>query len=85
MRKKGQAAIVGLMIGVMIFMLAMIFVQPIGDVINEVRGVTQLDCDNSSISDGHKGTCLIMDLTMPYFIAVVLAVGGGYVSARFIG
>jgi len=83
--KKGQAALVGLMIGVMVFMLAMIFIAPIGDVIDEVRGGSQLDCDNATISDGHKGTCLIVDLIMPYFIAIILAVAGGWISARFIG
>lgn len=84
MNNKGQAALVGIMIGVMVFILAMIFIAPIGDVIDEVRGADQLDCSNSSISDGHKATCLIVDLFLPYFIAVVIAVGAGFMSARFI-
>ena len=83
--KKGQMALVGLMVGIMIFMLAMIFIDPIGDVIDEARGTDQLDCSNSSISDGYKATCLIVDLIMPYFIAVVLAVGGAWISAKFVG
>ena len=35
MNNKGQVALVGLMVGIMIFMLAMIFIDPIGDVIDE--------------------------------------------------
>lgn len=85
MNRRGQAAMVGLMIGIMVFFLAMIFIDPIADVITEVRGTDQLDCSNSSISDGHKGTCLIVDLILPYFIAVVLAVGGAWIGAKFVG
>ena len=82
--KSGQVAIMGLMVGIMVFMLAMIFIAPLGDVIDETRAVGQLDCSNDSISDGHKATCLIVDLIMPYFIAVVLAVGAAWISARFV-
>jgi len=82
--KKGQTAIVGLMIGVFIFMLAMAFIDPISDVITEVRNKSQLDCSNSSISDGHKLTCLLVDLMLPYFIATVIAVAGGWIGARLI-
>jgi len=83
--KRGQAALVGLMIGIMIFFLAMIFIDPIGDTIDEVRDTSQLDCSNSSISDGQKATCLIVDLILPYFIAIIIAVAGGWISAKFIG
>ena len=84
MNNKGQAAMVGLMIGVMVFMVAMLFIAPLADVIDEARAADQLDCSNASISDGQKATCLVVDLILPYFIAVVLAVGAGYISARFV-
>ena len=85
MNNRGQAAIVGLMIGVMVFMLAMIFVNPLSDVITETRNSSQLDCSNTSISDGHKGACLITDLILPYFLIAVLAVGAGWISSRVVG
>ena len=83
MNNKAQVALIGLMVGIMIFMMAMIFIDPISDVITETRNNTQLDCSNSSITDGKKATCLIVDLILPYFIAVVIAVAGAYISARF--
>jgi len=83
--RRGQAALVGLMIGIMVFMLAMVFIDPIGDVIDVTRGADQLDCSNSTISDGNKATCLIVDLIMPYFIVIIIAVAGGWISARFVG
>lgn len=85
MKKKGQAALLGVMIGVMIFMLAMLFINPITDVITEARGVSQLDCANNSISDGQKATCLVVDVTLPYFIVACLAVAGAWVSTKIIG
>lgn len=85
MNKKGQAALVGLAIGIFIFMLAMVFIDPMRDVITETRSADQLDCDNSSISDGTKSTCLIVDIILPYFIISVLALAGAWISARIVG
>ena len=82
--KKGQAALVGVMIGIFVFMLAMVFINPIKAVIDTTRATDQLDCNNASISDGNKMTCLIVDLIMPYFIAVVIAIAGAWIGAKFI-
>jgi hypothetical protein len=82
MNSKGQTAILGLMIGVFVFMMAMVFIDPLKDVISEARGTSQLDCSNSSISDGTKATCLLVDIILPYFIAVVLAIAGAWIGAK---
>lgn len=82
--KKSQTALVGLMIGIFIFMMAMVFIDPLSDVITEARDNSQLDCSNSSISDGKKMTCLMVDLILPYFIGVILAVAGGWIGAKII-
>lgn len=85
MNIRGQVFLIGLMLGIVGFMAAMIFIAPIADVITEARGTTQLDCTNSSISDGHKMTCLLVDLTLPAFIGIVIGVAGALISAKFIG
>jgi len=82
--KKGQVFLVGLMLGIVAFMAAMVFIDPLSDVINEARGTTQLDCSNSSISDGHKLTCLEVDILLPAFIGVVIALAGAYITAKFV-
>ncbi len=82
--KKGQTALLSLMLGVFIFFTAMTFIDPMTDVITEVRGVEQLNCSDSTISDGQKATCLIVDLILPYFIAVILAIAGATIGARWI-
>ena len=86
MNRKGQTALIALMVGIMVFMMAMIFIAPISDVISETRNETALDCAqlNGTISDGQKATCLIVDLILPYFIAVIIATAGALISARFL-
>lgn len=85
MNNKGQLALVGLMIGIFIFFIAMAFINPIKEVIDDARDTDQLNCSSATISDGKKITCLAIDLILPYFIIIVLAVAGGWISARFIG
>lgn len=85
MNNRGQTFMVALMIGIFVFMMAMVFIDPIADVITEARSATQLDCSNSSITDGMKSTCLIVDLTLPYFIGIVIAIAAALIGARLIG
>ena len=82
---KGQVAIVGLMIGIIAFMAAMVFIDPIKDVITESRSASQLDCGNASISDGSKMTCLMVDLLLPAFIGVCFALAAAAFTAKFWG
>ena len=84
MNNKGQVFLVGLMIGIIGFMAAMVFIDPIADVITEARSSSQLDCSNSSISDGKKMTCLTVDLILPLFIGVCLGMAGAYITAKFV-
>lgn len=84
MNNKGQTAMLGLMIGIFIFMMAMVFIDPIKAVISDARGADQLNCSSSTISDGDKATCLIVDLILPYFIAVVIAIAGAWIGAKII-
>ncbi len=85
MNNSGQVALIGLMIGVFIFMLGMSFISPIKSVITEARGADQLNCSSDLISDGSKMTCLAVDLILPYFIIIVLAIAGAWVSAKIVG
>lgn len=85
LNRRGQTVLVGLMLGVFVFMMAMVFIDPLRDVITESRAADQLDCSNSTITDGAKATCLIVDLLLPYFIMAVVALAAGLIGARFLG
>jgi len=80
MNTKAQAIFVGLMIGIASFMFAMIVIDPMSDVITEARSSTQLDCTNSSISDGHKMTCLAVDISLPLMIGVFIGLAGAFIT-----
>ena len=85
MNRRGQVMLVGLMIGIIAFMAAMVFIDPIKDVVTVSRGATQLDCSNDSISDGNKMTCLMVDLLLPGFIGVVFGLAATAIGSKFIG
>ena len=44
-----------------------------------------LDCNNASISDFNKATCIAADINVFYFIGALILLGGALVGARFIG
>ena len=82
--KRGQVVLVSLMIGIIVFMMAMIFINPITDVITEVRAADQLNCSSATITDGSKMTCLIVDLILPYFIVTILGLAATIITAKLI-
>ena len=93
MNKKAQAGIgiwviFGMMIGLMGWIAFTQMIVPLNDETQNARAVTGLDCDNSSISVGTKGTCVLIDWSLPYFVGVVLAVAfggiGAFATKRFI-
>lgn len=80
--KSGQVALVGFMIFIFIVIATLIMIDPLKSVLIEVRDSSHLDCGNSSISLGTKATCLVVDLTLPYFIGVVIVTASGYLVFR---
>ena len=56
----------GVTIGIFIYIMGVLMLPFIIDDIDTAR--VSLDCTNSSISDGTKISCLVTDLTVPYFI-----------------
>jgi len=83
MNKRGQVALVGLMIGIFVILFAVIAISPLADVVESQLSASALDCDNSSITDGAKMTCLALDLTVPYFFVTVIALAGAYMTAKY--
>lgn len=82
LNNKGQAVFLGIMVFVMVFIVMVQFITPIKNQISEARASDKLDCTNSSISVGVKGTCVIVDWYLPYFMGVVIAGGAGFMTNR---
>ena len=72
--------LVGLMIFFFVFIVAMILISPLKEVIE--IGRTNLGCQYNNLTTGTAATCLIVDLYMFYFIAVVLAASSVYLYVR---
>lgn len=82
--KKAQLAQLGMicLISLMFFMAGMIALNLIKDSVTDAR--TNLSCSSAStISDGTKLVCLLVDGTVPYFIISVFAIAGGMIVTKF--
>jgi hypothetical protein len=77
---KGQALIAGIMVAVIVFIIAVQFITPLKEIVNDVRASDSLDCGNTTISTGQKATCVIVDWYMPYLIVMIMAGGLGFIT-----
>lgn len=86
MKKKGQA-LPGLgfaiIVAIFLFMVGMLSVNFLRDEVTSARSSANMNCADSGISDGSKLLCLVIDLTIPYFIIIIIAAAGGYITQRF--
>jgi len=80
MNKKAQTVFVGIMIAVVVFVTAVVMIEPIKDFIDTARSPSNLDCDNSSINVYKRGTCVLAGMYLPYFFGVVVLAGAAYVT-----
>jgi len=85
MNRKGQGLFMSIIVGVMIFMVGVLFINFLTPEVTVVRNATNLDCSNAAgISDGTKLACLVVDLVIPYFILIIFSFAGGIIAARFL-
>jgi hypothetical protein len=95
---KGQSILMGVIIGVMLFLVGMVFlnfITPEHWIDGSDSMLVELGCGTvaangtivgaaAGISDGVKATCLIGEIIIPYFIVLVISAVGGIVLARFL-
>lgn len=67
----------GVTLGIFIYILGVLFIPFLADDIDTFR--TNMDCSNSSISDGSKLTCLQGDILIPYFIWFFVSIALGFI------
>ena len=75
--RKGQLIVVNIMICVIVIITAIIFIEPLKQVLG--IGITSLDCTNPSISTGVSMTCIGLDFLLPAFILICFGVGLAYI------
>ena len=74
----------GVIVALMLFVGGMLFANHVKDLITEDRNSNNLDCNNLSISDGTKLTCLGLDLVIPYLIIIILSAVGGAIMSKVV-
>lgn len=84
MNKAGQTIGFAVLWAVIIFMVGILILPFIGDEVTRATGTDQLDCNNSTISDGTKLTCLEVDIIIPYFLIMIISIVGSLAITRFI-
>ena len=82
MNKKGQAVIVFIMVGIIVFIMASQFITPIKNEVTTTMNSSSLNCSSSDISTVDRATCTIIDMGFFYFLSVCIAVGIALVAGR---
>lgn len=89
MNKLGQTWAYGFMLGVLLFVLAL-GLAPAGQrFVNDAMNSSTsdfigLDCNNESISNFQKGTCVITDFSSAYFFGGLILLSLGIIGAKIV-
>lgn len=95
MNSKGQVMFLTLMIAIVVIILAMSLAKPVSDFTITARNNTDgeqigLGCNNATLMANEttgtfdKGTCIIVDLFLPYFVGFLIAMAGAIVGAKLL-
>jgi hypothetical protein len=89
LNNKGSVFIYGMMVGLIIIILGMALAPAVSQFTNGARNTTTADslgmnCSNSSISNFDKAACVSTDLTLFYFGAAIIFIGGAIIISRII-
>lgn len=96
MNKKGMTILLGIMLFIFSFLIAVITAPVLRDIITDARATSTKDpitnittggmnCGSDDLTTGESATCIFIDLVLPLFVGVVIFAGLGKVSDKFIG
>lgn len=88
MNNRGQTLFYGFMLGIVIFVLALALAPVVSEfttsAMNDTVGDTiGLNCSGTS-DNFIKATCIVTDLSLFYFIGVLVFIAGAVVTARYL-
>jgi hypothetical protein len=79
---RGQTLMLSVVFAAFFFIFGIVFVNFVQPDVRVAE--SGLNCDDLTISDGAKLTCLITGGVVPYFIILILSVAGGVITERLI-
>ena len=83
MNKIGQSLGLSIMSFLLIILVGFLSVNFLMTEVSTAR--VDLDCSNAdNIEDGNKLLCLVADITIPYWIWIIVALAIGVITARFL-
>lgn len=82
MNNKSQLLILKLMVGIIIFIMAMIMIAPLRESIDINTNSTELNCSASGLSVETEATCIVVDWLMFYILGAAISVGMAYIAGR---
>lgn len=72
------------MIALVVIVLALALASPVKSFTDEARNESNMDCENSSISDFDKGACIVADITIFHFVGGLIFIAGAVLTARIV-
>jgi len=81
LKNKKGSAFFGITIAIFIYIIGVLFLPFVVDDVSNFR--VSMDCTNTSISDGAKLSCLVGDLTVPYFIWFFISIAIGFIAGAW--
>jgi len=89
MNKRASILLYGVMLGLTIVILALALAPAASESAGRAMNVTVgdtigMDCTNSSISDFTRAACYATDISVSYFIAILLFIGGAAITAKIV-
>lgn len=88
MNGKAQVFFFTFMLGITILVLALALAFPVKQAVDTARSNSSGDFSGmncSSPPDGfYQGACIIEDMTLPYFIIGMIAIGGAVIGAKIL-
>jgi len=88
MDKSGQTIFFTFMLALTVIVVALALAFPVKEAVDNATNytnsstVSNLDCNNSSISNFDKGACIVTDMSMFYFIGGLIFLAGTILAAK---
>ena len=83
MNNRGQAVFAGIMIAIMVFIVAVIMIQPLVDFTSYARDTEHLACDYTNLSVGIRMTCILIDVQVFYITGMAIAAGVAFIGGKW--
>ena len=89
MNNQGQVVFLGLMLAIVIIILALALAPAVKEANDIARNESTdtsigLNCSSDTISDYDKAACTSSDLTLFYFVGMLIFIGGAVLAAKIV-